>query len=57
MKHDKGYTDQNIITKQVIINTPTSSRLIPITADEKSIDEIQKALDELETKTKRFYHN
>ena len=41
-------TDKNIITKQVIINTPTSAHLLPITADEKVIDEIQQALNELE---------
>ncbi len=41
-------TDKNIITKQVVINTPTSARLLPITADEKVIDEIQQALNELE---------
>ena len=29
-------TDKNIITKQVVINTPTSAHLLPITADEKS---------------------
>ena len=41
-------TDKNIITKQVVINTPTSARLLPITADEKVIDQIQQALNELE---------
>ena len=41
-------TDKNIITKQVVINTPTSAHLLPITADEKVIDEIQQALNELE---------
>ena len=41
-------TDVNIITKQVIINTPTSAHLLPITADEKVIDKIQQALAELE---------
>jgi len=45
--HEKA-TDKNIITKQVVINTPTSARLLPITADEKVIDEIQQALNELE---------
>jgi hypothetical protein len=45
--HEKA-TDKNIITKQVVINTPTSTRLLPITADEKVIDEIQQALNELE---------
>ncbi len=45
--HDEA-TDKNIITKQVVINTPTSAHLLPITADEKVIDEIQQALDELE---------
>ncbi len=44
----KEATDKNVITKQVVINTPTSARLLPITADEKVIDEIQQALDELE---------
>lgn len=46
-------TDKNIITKQVVINTPTSARLLPITADEKVIDEIQQALNELE-RLKKF---
>ncbi|MCK9482095.1 MAG: hypothetical protein M0R38_10105 [Bacteroidia bacterium] len=41
-------TDKNIITKQVVINTSTSAHLLPITADEKVIDEIQQALNELE---------
>ena len=41
-------TDKNIITKQVVINTPTSAHLLPITADEKVIDKIQQALNELE---------
>ena len=45
--HEKA-TDKNIITKQVVINTPTSAHLLPITADEKVIDEIQQALNELE---------
>ena len=45
--HEKA-TDKNIITKQVVINTPTSARLLPITADAKVIDEIQQALNELE---------
>ena len=45
--HEKA-TDKNIITKQVVINTPTSARLLPITADKKVIDEIQQALNELE---------
>lgn len=44
----KEATDKNIITKQVVINTPTSARLLPITADEKVIDEIQQSLTELE---------
>ena len=44
----KEATDKNIITKQVVINTPTSARLLPITADEKVIDERQQALTELE---------
>ena len=43
-----AYTDVKIITKQVVINTSTSTRLIPITADEKCIDEIQRALNKLE---------
>ena len=42
----KEATDKNIITKQVVINTSTSARLLPITADEKVIDEIQQALAE-----------
>ena len=50
--HEKA-TDKNIITKQVVINTPTSARLLPITADEKVIDEIQQALNELE-RLKKF---
>jgi len=50
--HEKA-TDKNIITKQVVINTPTSARLLPITADEKVIDKIQQALDELE-RLKKF---
>lgn len=41
-------TDKNIITKQVVINTPGSAHLLPITADEKVIDKIQQALNELE---------
>ena len=41
-------TDKNIITKQVVINTPTSAHVLPITADEKVINEIQQALNELE---------
>ena len=44
----KEATDKSTITKQVVINTPTSARLLPITADEKVIDEIQQALTELE---------
>jgi len=50
--HEKA-TDKNIITKQVVINTPTSARLLPITADKKVIDEIQQALTELE-RLKKF---
>jgi len=50
--HEKA-TDKNIITKQVVINTPTSARLLPITADKKVIDEIQQALNELE-RLKKF---
>ena len=50
--HEKA-TDKNIITKQVVINTPTSARLLPITADEKVIDEIQQALNELK-RLKKF---
>ncbi len=46
-------TDKNIITKQVVINTPTSARLLPITADKKVIDEIQQALNELK-RLKKF---
>lgn len=42
-------TDVKIITKQIIINTPTSSHLIPITADEKSIQKIQDVIDEHES--------
>ncbi len=45
--HEKA-TDKNIITKQVVINTPTSTCLLPITADEKVIDEIQQFLNEIE---------
>ena len=41
-------TDVKIITKQIIINTPTSSHLIPITADEKGIQKIQDVIDEHE---------
>ena len=48
MSKELEATDKNIITKQVVINTPTSARLLPITADEKVIDEIQQALNELE---------
>lgn len=54
----KEATDKNIITKQVVINTPTSARLLPITADEKVIDEIQQALtsyEELERDVKRYF--
>jgi chaperonin cofactor prefoldin len=36
------------VTKQVVINTQYSVRLIPITAYESSINEIQSALTELE---------
>jgi len=50
--HEKA-TDKNIITKQVVINTLTSARLLPITADEKVIDEIQQALNELERLKKK----
>ena len=46
--------NKNIITKQVVINTPTSARLLPITADEKVIDEIQQALTELEELKEMF---
>ena len=52
IRHEKA-TDKNIITKQVVINTPMSARLLPITADEKVIDEIQQALNELE-RLKKF---
>jgi len=52
-KPPKKAADKNIITKQVVINTPTSARLLPITADEKVIDEIQQALTELEALKKR----
>ena len=50
--HEKA-TDKNIITKQVVINTPTSAHLLPITADKKVIDEIQQALNELK-RLKKF---
>jgi hypothetical protein len=50
----KEATDKNIITKQVVINTPTSARLLPITADEKVIDEIQQSLTELEELKEMF---
>jgi hypothetical protein len=46
----KEATDKNIITKQVVINTPTSARLLPITADEKVIDKA-KHWEEKENKT------
>lgn len=41
-------TDVKIVTKQVVINKHYSSHLIPITGDEKCIDEIQEALNELD---------
>ena len=46
----KGVTDKKIITKQLIINyvNQDMARLLPVTADEKIIDEIQKALDDYE---------
>jgi len=40
-------TDKKAITKQVIIDSKYSARLLPITADEKVIDIIQSALAEL----------
>lgn len=40
-------TDKKVVTKQVIIDTKYSSKLLPITADEKVIDIIQSALTEL----------
>lgn len=40
-------TDKKVITKQVSIDSKYSSRLLPITADEKVIDIIQEALTEL----------
>ena len=46
-------TPKNIVTKQLIINKHMSSRLIPITADEKLIDEIQQALNRLEVLEKK----
>ena len=35
----------NIVTEQIIIETKTSARMIPVTADKDSIDEINRALE------------
>ena len=49
MKHCK-ITEQayqkipNIVTEQIVIETKTSARMIPVTADKKGIDEINRAL-------------
>lgn len=46
----EGYTDKKIITKQVIINyvEKDEAHLLPITADEKVVNEIQSALYDYE---------
>ena len=50
MKHCK-ITEQayqkipNIVTEQIVIETKTSARMIPVTADKDSIDEINRALE------------
>jgi len=35
----------NIVTEQIVIETKTSARMIPVTADKDSIDEINRALE------------
>jgi hypothetical protein len=35
----------NIVTEQIVIETKTSARMIPVTADKKGIDEINRALE------------
>lgn len=42
----EGQEVKNIVTEQIVINRHFNTRLIPVTADKKSIDEINKALDE-----------
>jgi hypothetical protein len=35
----------NIVTEQIVIETKTSARMIPVTAEKKGIDEINRALE------------
>ena len=39
-KRENCGTDKNIVTKHVVINSPTSAQLLSITADEKAIDKM-----------------
>ena len=45
MTHDEAKIPSNIVTEQIVIETKYNTRLIPVTAEKDSIDEINKALE------------
>ena len=45
MNYDEAKRPSNIVTEQIVIDTKYNTRLIPVTAEKDSIDEINKALE------------
>ena len=45
MSHEEAKRPSNIVTEQIVIETKYNTRLIPVTAEKDSIDEINKALE------------
>ncbi len=45
MNYDEAKRPSNIVTEQIVIETKYNTRLIPVTAEKDSIDEINTALE------------